>query len=328
MNLREFFYLQKSDRKVVIFLLTLAAAAISIVYLLGDKNTRTIGDSENETSILGLDNPTKYGKPKENGYYELRDGKRVELFPFDPNTADSTQLGRLGLAPYQIRNIYKYRAKGGVYRSPQDFARLYGLTRKQYRDLEPYIMIGDDYQPAFTMESVRAYHENKIAERQRVHDAYEAYKAQDAYKPYKEYDRDTIRYPLKIKVGEYINLATADTTMLKKIPGIGSGWARAIVSYGQRLGGYVSVGQLKEIEGFPKESLPFFKVVHPQTQKMNLNKLSVAQMRRHPYINFYQARAIYDYRRLKGKITSLTQLRLHKDFPPEAIERLGPYVTF
>ena len=116
--------------------------------------------------------------------------------------------------------------------------------------------------------------------------------------------------------------------MLKKIPGIGSGWARAIVSYGQRLGGYVSVGQLKEIEGFPKESLPFFKVVHPQTQKMNLNKLSVAQMRRHPYINFYQARAIYDYRRLKGKITSLTQLRLHKDFPPEAIERLGPYVTF
>lgn len=111
MNLREFFYLQKSDRKVVIFLLTLAAAAISIVYLLGDKNTRTIGDSENETSILGLDNPTKYGKPKENGYYELRDGKRVELFPFDPNTADSTQLGRLGLAPYQIRNIYKYRQK-------------------------------------------------------------------------------------------------------------------------------------------------------------------------------------------------------------------------
>lgn len=76
MNLREFFYLQKSDRKVVIFLLTLAAAAISIVYLLGDKNTRTIGDSENETSILGLDNPTKYGKPKENGYYELRDGKK------------------------------------------------------------------------------------------------------------------------------------------------------------------------------------------------------------------------------------------------------------
>lgn len=116
--------------------------------------------------------------------------------------------------------------------------------------------------------------------------------------------------------------------MLKKVPGIGSGWAKAIVSYGERLGGYVNVGQLKEIEDFPLKSLPFFEVRNIHTKRLNLNTLSVQQLRRHPYINFYMARQIVDYRRLKGKLTNLSQLRLLKDFPPEVIERLQPYVCF
>ena len=85
------------------------------------------------------------------------------LFTFDPNTATAEQLQQLGLAPYQVRNIMKYRTKGGVYRSPMDFARVYGLTRKQYRTLEPYITIGDDYQPASTLASVQAYIAQKEA---------------------------------------------------------------------------------------------------------------------------------------------------------------------
>jgi DNA uptake protein ComE-like DNA-binding protein len=61
---------------------------------------------------------------------------------------------------------------------------------------------------------------------------------------------------------------------------------------------------------------------------MNLNKLTLNQLRRHPYINFYQARAICDYSRLKGPLQSLGQLRLLNDFTPTAIERLQPYVEF
>ena len=59
-----------------------------------------------------------------------------------------------------------------------------------------------------------------------------------------------------------------------------------------------------------------------------MNKLTLQQLRRHPYINFYRAKAIMDYRRLHGNLKSLQDLRLSKDFPPEVIERLNPYVTF
>lgn len=323
MNLKSIFYLHRSDRKVLLLLLLFIVGSIGLIIFVGNQTTETIAV---KTDSISKNKPTSFSRKEQLPIVETAEGKH--LFPFDPNTATAEELQQLGLAPFQVRNIIKYRSKGGVYRSPMDFARLYGLTRKQYRALEPYITIGDDYEPASTLASVQAYIAQKEADKQAAHAAYEAYKAQNTYKPNKGNDRDTLRYPLKLKVGEHINLVTADTTQLKKVPGIGSGWARAILNYGKRLGGYVAVGQLQEIEGFPEESLPYFSIANPQTEKINLNTATLAQLRKHPYVNFYQAKAICDYRRLKGKLTSLSQLHLLNDFTPEAIERLRPYVAF
>ncbi|WP_455067357.1 ComEA family DNA-binding protein [Prevotella melaninogenica] len=323
MNLKSIFYLHRSDRKVLLLLLLFIVGSIGLIIFVGNQTTET---SAVKSDSISKNKPTSFSRKEQLPIVETAEGKH--LFPFDPNTATAEELQQLGLAPFQVRNIIKYRSKGGVYRSPMDFARLYGLTRKQYRELEPYITIGDDYEPASTLASVQAYLAQKEADKQAAHAAYEAYKAQNTYKPNRGNDRDTLRYPLKLKVGEHINLVTADTTQLKKIPGIGSGWARAILNYGKRLGGYVAVGQLQEIEGFPEETLPYFSIANPQTEKINLNSATLAQLRKHPYMNFYQAKAICDYRRLKGKLINLSQLHLLKDFTPEAIERLRPYVTF
>ena len=137
-----------------------------------------------------------------------------------------------------------------------------------------------------------------------------------------------MRYPVKIAEGEQVVLNTADTTELRKVPGIGAYYARRIVRYGQRLGGYVSIDQLDEIEDFPQEAKKYFTIQDAHPQQLNVNQLTLQQLRKHPYINFYQAKAIVDYRRLHGNLKSLQELRLSKDFPPEAIERLTPYVTF
>ena len=201
MNFREFFYLKKSDRKVITFLLCLTIGVLGILFLLGNKRSSTLLNAADSSAIATERTRDIASYETSSGQYRLENGQKTELFPFDPNTADSLQLSRLGLAPYQIRNIYRYRAKGGVFRSPQSFAKVYGLTRKQYRDLEPYITIGEDYQPAFTMATIRNYERGRIEEQRKLHEAYEEYKKNDAYKPYKKYDRDTIRYPIKIKIG-------------------------------------------------------------------------------------------------------------------------------
>ena len=286
--MREFFYLQKSDRKVVLALLAVIVIALGVILV------------TNQTDLPG--NQTSPAIPNQTSIPD----RSVERFPFDPNTADSTQLRRLGLQNWQIRNIYKFRAAGGIYRKPLDFARLYGLTVKEYRELEPYIRISPDYLPAATL-------------------------VKETSAPVSAPRRDTTRahyYPEKISETEHIILNTADTAELMKVPGIGPYFAKKVVQYGQRLGGYVSVDQLDEIEDFPTEAKRFLVVEGAAPKRLNVNKLSLNELKRHPYINFFMARTITDYRRLHGALHSLNDLRLTRDFPPEVIARLEPYVEF
>ena len=143
-----------------------------------------------------------------------------------------------------------------------------------------------------------------------------------------EYDSVKAHYQVKIKPGEHVVLNTADTTMLKTVPGIGPYYAKKIVDYGQRLGGYVSVDQLDEIEGFPLDAKDYLVIENATPRHLNVNALTLNELRKHPYLSFYQAKAITDYRRLHGPLKSLQDLRLSKDFPPEAIKRLEPYIEF
>ena len=320
--IREFFYLQKSDRKVILTLLLVIVVALTVIFFAG-------GESDGEDSKELKSGEHAYHSEKILTDSPIDTPKKAELFPFDPNTADSTQLLRLGLQSWQVRNIYKYRAAGGIYRQKTDFARLYGLTVKQYRELEPYIRISDDYLPASTL----------LKQERRTSQGSFSQNRGNWTRNQRDRSRDSVRqnhgpvplipqYSPKLRPGETVVLNTADTTALKTIPGIGPYYARKIVQYGQRLGGYVNVDQLDEIEDFPSEAKSFLVVCDAHPQKLNLNKLSLNELKRHPYINYFMARAITDYRRLHGPLHSLNDLRLSRDFPQEVIERLEPYVEF
>lgn len=283
----------------MIFLL--AAVVLSAV-VVGIMDKGGMSSQLARTDSLTADSSIRKAAVRRGGQYIYNvETVRRKLSAFDPNTADSTLLLSLGLQPWQVRSIYRYRAKGGIYRQPSDFARLYGLTVKQYKELLPYIHISDEYKPAA-----------------------EVYGRTDAVRS----GRDTLRYPVKLQPGQYVTLDDADTASLRKVPGIGRYYASRIVRYRNDLGGYVSVAQLSEIEGIPEAALSYFKVTGGAVRKLNLNRLTLNELKHHPYINFYQARRIIDYRRLKGPLHSIDDLRLLKDFSQRDIERLRPYVEF
>lgn len=298
MRLKDFFYFNRSDRSILLFFLSLGVVAFALILFLGGEEKDTTPwnaqDSVEVQKETISSHSTKYHEE-----YIQGESRNIELFPFDPNTADSNALLRLGLQPWQVRNIYKYRAAGGIYRRPADLARLYGLTRKQYRELEPYIQISKDYAPASTLF---------------------------AEEPHQKSDT-TQHYPVKLRPNEHIDLNTSDTTQLQRVPGIGSYFAKRIANYRERLGGFYSAKQLLEIEDFPESAINFF-IVSNNIQQINVNQLNLSQLKRHPYINYYQAKAIIDYRRLRGPLHSLNELRLLKDFTATDIERLSHYVEF
>lgn len=297
--IKEFFYFPKSDRRAMIFLLAVVVLSAVVVGIM-DKGG--MSSQLARTDSLTADSSIRKAAVRRGVQYIYNvETVRRKLSAFDPNTADSTLLLSLGLQPWQVRSIYRYRAKGGIYRQPSDFARLYGLTVKQYKELLPYIHISDEY---------------KLAA--------EVYGRTDAVRS----GRDTLRYPVKLQPGQYVTLDDADTASLRKVPGIGRYYASRIVRYRNDLGGYVSVAQLSEIEGIPEAALSYFRVTGGAVRKLNLNRLTLNELKHHPYINFYQARRIIDYRRLKGPLHSIDDLRLLKDFSQRDIERLRPYVEF
>ena len=326
LKLKDFFYLQRNDRQAILVLLGIILVCTTLSFVIGNfHSTTTSSGKETEDSQVGQGNDQRgiFTKASEDKplYYKV-DGVPHELFPFDPNTADSTQLLRLGLQAWQVRSIYRYRAKGGIFREPSDFARLYGLTKRQYEVLAPYIIIGEDYRPASD------YYGKGDRSDSHTSNKSHSYSSNPPTEARQSANAQTYSYPHKLSPGQQISVNQADTTELTKIPGIGSYYAKAIIRYREQLGGFASPSQLLEIEGLPESAIAFIKIHSSETKKININSLPLNQLRRHPYINFYQAKEICDYRRLKGPIKSLQDLKLLKDFPPAEIERLKPYIEF
>lgn len=133
---------------------------------------------------------------------------------------------------------------------------------------------------------------------------------------------------LKLTPGQTIDINTADTTQLKMIPGIASKRAARIVAYRNKLGGFVSTEQAMEATEMPDSVLKYMNVVPQPVRKINVNKLSVQRLMSHPYLNFYQAKAINEYRRNKGDLHSIEELSRLEAFRPTDIDRLQPYVEF
>ena len=65
----------------------------------------------------------------------------VETFRFNPNTVSLEDLMRLGFSEKQAQSILNYRAKGGRFRRPSDFAKSYVVADSVFDRLEPYIDI-------------------------------------------------------------------------------------------------------------------------------------------------------------------------------------------
>lgn len=247
------------------------------------------------------------------------DEEPVETFPFDPNTADSTTLLRLGLAPWQVRSIYRYRAKHGRYHTAEDFKRLPGMTVEMWQRLGPQVRIAKEFQ----------YVEpSKYKPSQTSADGSAQKEEQKEQRIAAIVSRDSFPRQEKLKVGQTIDINTADTTQLKMIPGIASKRAAKIVAYRNKLGAFVSAEQAMEAVEMPDSVLKYMTLSSLPVQKINVNKLSVQRLMNHPYLNFYQAKAINEYRRNHGELHSIEELSRLESFKPTDIDRLRPYVEF
>ena len=224
----------------------------------------------------------------------------VQSFPFNPNTADSMTLLRVGLKPWQVKNLMAYRRARGRWKDADDFKRLYGLSEEEFQRLRPYVQIPPAVKEVYFTEHDRAR-------------------------------QDSLHHlrPEKFTQLTVLDLNTVDTLTLRKIPGIGVGYSRSIVSYRERLGGFVSVAQLKDIEGLPARIEEWFSVEEQvAVRTISINKSDFKTLVRHPYLSYEQVKVITTHIRKYGPLRSWKDLQLYPEFTPQDFERLTPYFVF
>ena len=302
---------RKTDRNAILLLILIVVVVVVTFPLLGEREDASTLPSQLRSGLA----KKRHSVTQKPQYYAQKQDATGELFYFDPNTADSTQLLRLGLRPWQVRNMYKYRAKGGRYRQKEDFAMLYGLTLEQYRRLEPYIRIKPEVMARDVINGNGNDNGNRLAHNKGVT---------------KQVQQEKVPVPVpvnKLTQGEFVDINTADTAELKRIPGIGSYFARRIVELRQRRQAFVSPDELLSIRNFPETALTYM-TASQNFAKIHINQSSLQQLKAHPLINYTQATDILRYRRLNGNIRSVNDISNLPSFTPEQLARLKPFLLF
>ncbi len=150
----------------------------------------------------------------------------------------------------------------------------------------------------------------------------------------REFKHSTRTSRRSAKTDEMVELNSADTTRLKMLRGIGSGYAKMIVAYREKLGGFYAVSQLLEVYKFPDET--YQKIKHQLSvdttliRKIKVNEVTVKGLKSHPYISYYQALSIVENRELQPamRYNSLYDMVVDEDLKEEDILRVAPYFSF
>ena len=126
-------------------------------------------------------------------------------------------------------------------------------------------------------------------------------------------------------------LNTADSLDLVQLYNIGPVIARRILKYRSLLGGFVNKEQLREVYGIDSarynDIAPHLTVNPNLISRMDINSADIDQLKHHPYLDYYQAKAIIRLREEKGPYQSVRDILNIPLIDSETFTRIEPYLT-
>ncbi|MCX6231351.1 MAG: helix-hairpin-helix domain-containing protein [Bacteroidetes bacterium] len=215
----------------------------------------------------------------------------LKPFEFNPNTIQTDEMKEMGLSDKQIKTLLNFRNKGGKFYKKEDFKKMYCISSEEYNILEPFISIPDNRTNSNT----------------------------------------SVKYENKQKAVFTAELNSADTNDLQEIKGIGPAFARRIANYRNKLGGFVKKEQLREVYGIDSAKYAMIQasvtINASAIQKININKASIQELKKHPYFDYYVAKAIVSYRTLHGEFKSVSEIRKVNLVYDDFYNKIAPYLS-
>ena len=156
--------------------------------------------------------------------------------------------------------------------------------------------------------------------------------------------RDSVVYPERIqntpnqesfkkqaKQINLINLNTADTTEFMKIYGIGAFYAKQIIRYREKLGGFFKKEQLLEVWKMTPEAYDKIKdhvfISEKDVKRININSVTIEELKVHPYLKWNQANSIVKMRIQRNGFKNIEEIKESVLIDSETYEKLFPYLS-
>jgi competence ComEA-like helix-hairpin-helix protein len=128
-----------------------------------------------------------------------------------------------------------------------------------------------------------------------------------------------------------IDINTADSAAWVALNGIGPGFAKRIMIYREKLGGFYQVDQLKEVYGLDslwvKENKALLKVGAGVYRFLAINQVEWKDFK-HPYLPYGQSKVVLAYRKQHGVLKDFEALEKIQLLDLVAWKRLKPYLSF
>ncbi len=303
MDLKQFFRdfgeYYPSEKRGVVYLAAIIAVWIAGLFIYSRIPPDFEEDHEFEQAVASYYQQLQ--KVEQKKEKTLQAFSNASLFEFDPNTISADSLHLLGLKPHVAKAIVNYRNSGGAFRKPEDLRRIYTLNEEVYERVAPYIQIHN---------------------RPRV--------AEDGYRG--KFDSEKSGEEEKEQIVP-VEINRADTSQLKQIPGIGSYYAREIVRYRKLFGGYRNLDQLIEIDlyMFDVEKLdevaPYLTLDTVNIERIDLNKVILDDLRRHPYFPYSIANSIVKMRDAHGPYQKISDIKRSHLVNDSIFDRVKPYLV-
>lgn len=181
--------------------------------------------------------------------------------------------------------------------------------------------------PACAADTVAASSQPQTTHRQRYKSAPSSRWHQEASAPCQPESPPQTIYR---KAPLVVELNSADSLDLVQLYGIGPSYAKRILKYRDLLGGFVSKSQLWEVYGMDSVRYnliaPHITVDAQNIRRMDINSAALDQLKRHPYIDYYQAKAIVQTRERAGLFAHIDDLKQVGLIDNESFNKIYPYL--
>ncbi len=225
-ELKDLFTLHAGERRGVMWLLLCCCLALVWVFYEQWWRADPVGDAASlELAWAQLD--TSSGPPILAAQRSDPEADRsdVRLFHFDSNDLPVEQWVLLGLSERQAEAIRKFESRGGHFRTKADLAKMRVVKPELFAQWQPFIDLPDSLPRSRAASPAYTWSPDSASER----------------------GTQVRTEPLGARKHERLEVNTADTTELVAVPGIGPAFARGIVKFRDRLGGFHSLDQLSEV---------------------------------------------------------------------------------